>query len=85
LHFPDHLSQVQNPTTNIKFAVPNNEFVSIKIYDVLGKEAAIVLNENKQAGTYEVNFNASSLSSGVYFYKMTAGKFSSIKKMVVLK
>ena len=74
-----------NPTTNIKFAVPKNEFVSIKIYDVLGKEVATLLNENKTAGTYEVNFNASSLSSGVYFYKMKAGSFSSIKRMVVVK
>jgi Secretion system C-terminal sorting domain/Abnormal spindle-like microcephaly-assoc'd, ASPM-SPD-2-Hydin/PQQ-like domain len=74
-----------NPVTNIRFAVPNNEFVSIKVYDVLGKEVSTLLNENKQTGTYEVSFNASSLSSGVYFYKMTAGKFSSIKRMVVLK
>jgi len=74
-----------NPTTNIKFAVPHNEFVSIKVYDVLGKEVETLLNENKQAGTYEVNFNASSLSSGVYFYKMTAGSFVSIKRMVVVK
>ncbi|MFZ4591361.1 MAG: choice-of-anchor D domain-containing protein [Ignavibacteria bacterium] len=74
-----------NPTTNIRFAVPHNELVAIKVYDVLGKEVATLLNENKQAGTYEVNFNASSLSSGVYFYKMSAGKFSSIKRMVVVK
>lgn len=52
---------------------------------MLGKEVAEVLNENKTAGAYEVNYNASNLSSGVYFYKMTAGKFSNIKKMVVLK
>jgi hypothetical protein len=74
-----------NPTTNIRFAVPHNELVTIKVYDVLGKEVATLLNENKQAGTYEVDFNASALSSGVYFYKMSAGKFSSIKRMVVVK
>ena len=74
-----------NPTTNIKFAVPHNELVTIKVYDVLGKEVATLLNENKQTGIYEINFNASSLSSGVYFYKMSAGKFSSIKRMVVIK
>jgi hypothetical protein len=74
-----------NPTTNIRFAVPHNELVTIKVYDILGKEVATLLNENKQAGTYEVNFNASSLSSGVYFYKMSAGKFSSIKRMVIIK
>jgi hypothetical protein len=74
-----------NPTTNIKFALTNDEFVSIKVYDILGKEVANLLNENKQAGTYELNFNASSLSSGVYFYKMSAGKYNSIKRMVVVK
>jgi len=74
-----------NPTTNIRFAVPHNELVTIKVYDLLGKEVAVLLNENKQAGIYEINFNASSLSSGVYFYKMSAGKFTSIKRMVLLK
>lgn len=74
-----------NPTTNIKFAIPTNEFVNIKVYDVLGKEVATLLNENKQAGTYDVNFNASTLSSGVYFYKMSAGKYSNIKRMVLIK
>jgi len=74
-----------NPATGIRFSVPHNEFVNIKVYDILGKEVVTLLNENKEAGTYEVNFNASTLSSGVYFYKMTAGKFSSIKRMVVLK
>ncbi len=74
-----------NPVTSIKFSIPTNELVTIKIYDMLGKEVAEVLNENKTAGAYEVNYNASNLSSGVYFYKMTAGKFSNIKKMVVLK
>ena len=74
-----------NPTTNIKFSLPNDEFVSLKVYDMLGKEVANVMSESKRAGTYEVNFNASLLSSGVYFYKMNTGNFSSIKRMVVLK
>ena len=74
-----------NPTTSIQFSLPKNEVVSIKIYDMLGKEVANVMNEFKNAGTYEVNFNASALNSGVYFYKMNAGSYSSIKRMVVLK
>lgn len=74
-----------NPTTNIKFSLPKDELVSIKVYDILGKEVATIMNENKPAGNYEVNFNASALSSGVYFYRMNAGSFNSIKRMVVLK
>ena len=74
-----------NPTTNIKFSLPKDELVSIKVYDILGKEVATIMNENKPAGNYEVNFNASALSSGVYFYRMNAGSFNSINRMVVLK
>lgn len=74
-----------NPTTNIQFGVPKNSFVSIKVYDLLGREVATLLNEQKQAGTYLVDFNAASLSSGVYFYRMQAGQFADIKRMVVIK
>lgn len=74
-----------NPTTSIKFSLPKDEFVSINVYDILGKEVANIMNENKPAGTYEVNFNAALLSSGVYFYRMNAGSYNSIKRMVVLK
>ena len=74
-----------NPTTNIQFGVPKNSLVTIKVYDLLGREVAVLLNEQKQAGTYQVDFNASSLSSGVYFYRMQAGTFADIKRMVVIK
>jgi hypothetical protein len=74
-----------NPTTNIQFGVPKNSFVNIKVYDLLGREVATLLNEHKQAGTYMVDFNAASLSSGVYFYRMQAGQFADIKRMVVIK
>jgi serine protease len=74
-----------NPVTNIQFGLPKDEFVSIKIYDMLGREVNTLVNEFKKAGTYEVNMNASSLSSGVYFYRIQAGTFSEIKRMVVLK
>jgi hypothetical protein len=58
---------------------------SLKIYDVLGNEVATLVNEFKNAGSYEVNFNASSLSSGVYFYQLKAGEFIQTRKMVLLK
>ena len=74
-----------NPTTNIQFGVPKNALVSIKVYDLLGREVAVLLNEQKQAGTYMVDFNAASLSSGVYFYRMQAGMFADTKRMLVIK
>ena len=74
-----------NPVTNIQFGLPKNEFVSIKVYDMLGREITTLVNEFKKAGMYEVSMNAASLSSGVYFYRIQAGTFSEIKRMVVLK
>lgn len=74
-----------NPATNIQFGVPKNSLVTIKVYDLLGREVVVLLNEQKQAGTYQVDFNAASLSSGVYFYRMEAGAFADIKRMVVIK
>ncbi len=74
-----------NPTTNIQFSVSSREYVQLKVYDILGKEIAILVNEEKPAGKYEVNFNASSLASGVYIYKIQAGDFISSKKMILLK
>ncbi len=79
-----------NPSTTIKYSIPSAgtslmEFVQLKIYDILGKEVATLVNENKEAGNYEVRFNASNLSSGVYFYKLQSGNFIQIKKMTVVK
>jgi len=74
-----------NPSTSIQFRIPENSFVSLKIYNVLGKEVATLMNEEKNAGSYEVNFNASVLSSGVYFYKLEAGNFVQTRKMVLMK
>jgi hypothetical protein len=74
-----------NPTTIIEYSVVSNEFVSLKVYDMLGKEIATLVNEQKSAGKYKVNFDASSLASGVYIYKLTAGNFSDSKKMVLTK
>ncbi len=59
--------------------------VSIKVFDVLGKEVATLVNETKQPGFYTADFNASNLASGIYFYRIDAGEFSAIKKMVLIK
>jgi len=74
-----------NPSTTINFSIQSSDFVSLKIYDVLGNEVASLVNEEKPAGTYEVNFNASLLSSGIYFYKLQAGSFISTKKLTLIK
>jgi hypothetical protein len=74
-----------NPSTVIKYAIPTSQFVRLKIYDIFGKEVATLVNENKTPGTYNVNFDASNLSSGIYFYKIQAGNFSQTKKLLLLK
>ncbi len=74
-----------NPSTTINYSIPNEELVSLKIFNSLGEEVAELLNETKPTGNYSVSFNASQLSSGVYFYKISAGSFSNSKKMVLLK
>ena len=74
-----------NPTTTIKYSIPVAGLVTIKVYDLLGQEVAVLVNENKQAGTYDLEFNASSLSTGVYIYKLTAGSFTGTKKLLLLK
>jgi len=74
-----------NPTTIISFSIPLSAFTSLKVYDILGNEVATLVNEEKPTGSYEINFNASSLSSGTYFYKLQAGSFIETKKMILLK
>jgi photosystem II stability/assembly factor-like uncharacterized protein len=74
-----------NPTTTINYAIPTDGLVSMKIYNILGQEVATLVNKVQVAGVYQATFNASSLSSGVYFYKIESGSFSSIKKMMLLK
>ena len=74
-----------NPTTKIKFDIPKNGLIKIAIYDMLGREVKMLMNENMTAGSYEVEWNATIYASGVYFYKMTAGSFSSVKKMFLIK
>ncbi|MCU0343651.1 MAG: T9SS type A sorting domain-containing protein [Ignavibacterium sp.] len=74
-----------NPSTIIKYSLSNQELVTLKIFDVLGKEVATLVSELKPAGDYEVNFNADQLVSGVYYYKLNAGDFVSTKKMILIK
>jgi hypothetical protein len=74
-----------NPSTKIRFQVPNSSFVNLKVYDVLGNEVATLVNEEKTTGSYEVNFNAKGLSSGIYFYQLKVGNLISTKKMVLMK
>ncbi|MBK7631989.1 MAG: SBBP repeat-containing protein [Ignavibacteriales bacterium] len=74
-----------NPSTVIKYQLPISSQVIIKVYDVLGKEVATLVNEEKPAGRYQVNWNASNLSSGIYFYKIQSGSFVETKKMILLK
>ena len=74
-----------NPTTRIRYSIPHLEKVVLKVYDILGKEIATLVNEEKAAGNYEVKFDGSKLSSGVYFYQMRAGDFIETKKFVLIK
>lgn len=88
---PDNFSLKQNypnpfnPTTTINYSIPKTSFVTIKVYDILGREVTTLINKNETAGNYSVNFNASSLSSGIYFYQLKAGDDVITRKMVFLK
>jgi hypothetical protein len=74
-----------NPVTKINFALPKQGFVTLKIYDVLGREVRTLVNEVKSAGQFSVDFNASEFSSGVYFYRLESNGFSDIKRMMLIK
>jgi hypothetical protein len=74
-----------NPVTNIQYQIAEKQLVTLKIYDVIGNEIAVLINEVKDAGTYNVEFNADRFSSGVYYYTLKAGSFISTKKMILLK
>ena len=74
-----------NPTTIIRFEIPRQSIVTIKLYDLLGREIKTLVNEVKTAGSYSYIFDGSKLSSGIYFYRITAGKFAQTKKMILMK
>jgi hypothetical protein len=74
-----------NPTTTISYQIPELSFVTLKVYDILGNEIKTLVKEEKSIGNYQIGFNASNLSSGVYFYQLRAGDFIETKKMVLLR
>jgi hypothetical protein len=74
-----------NPITTIKYEIPKDQFVTIKIYDILGREMLTLVNEFKKSGYYTVMFNGNNFASGVYFYRIVAGEFNSVKRMVLIK
>lgn len=74
-----------NPSTTIRYSIKDAGLVKLEIYDILGRKITTVVNEEKQPGEYEVNFNGNNLSSGIYFYKLTTGSFTQIRKMQLLK
>ncbi|MBS1515194.1 MAG: T9SS type A sorting domain-containing protein [Bacteroidetes bacterium] len=74
-----------NPSTKISFSIPTNGFVSLKVYDVTGKEVMTLVNKNMTVGSYSVDFNGALLSSGAYFYRLESGNFVETKKMMLVK
>jgi len=74
-----------NPSTVIKYQIPNDGLVSLKIYDITGQEVKTLVNQEQSKGRYEINFDASNLSTGVYFYRLTSGSYTKSMKMMLLK
>lgn len=74
-----------NPVTNIAFDIPKSSYAVLRVFDMLGREVAMLVNEKLDAGSYRVNFDASNLSSGTYFYSLTTSSFSQTKKLTVIK
>ncbi|MFH1422421.1 MAG: T9SS type A sorting domain-containing protein, partial [Planctomycetota bacterium] len=74
-----------NPATNIKYNLPQDSFVELKIFDVLGREITTLVNEKQESGNYSIQFDASNLPSGIYIYRIVSGKFTQTKKMILLK
>ncbi|MEL6823422.1 MAG: DUF4397 domain-containing protein, partial [Calditrichota bacterium] len=74
-----------NPSTTIQYSLPNSERVQIAVYNTLGQQVALLVNQQQQAGTYEVKFDATNLTTGVYIYRIEAGSFNSVRKMMLVK
>jgi hypothetical protein len=74
-----------NPTTKIQYELPSTEHVNLMVYDILGKEVAQLVDEIQEGGYYEIPFSAERLATGVYFYRLVAGKFTSVQKMMIIK
>jgi len=74
-----------NPSTSISFSLPSRLFVSLKVFDLIGREVATIVSEEMSAGTYSRQWNAANMSSGIYFYRLQAGSFTETKRLVLLK
>lgn len=74
-----------NPKTVIKYSISENNFVNLKVFDILGNEVSELVNKKQTAGNYQIEFNGESLSSGIYFYRLTSGEFDETKRMILLK
>jgi hypothetical protein len=74
-----------NPSTTIRFSIPERSFVSLKVYDILGNEVTTLVNKDMETGNYETKFNADNYSSGIYIYKISAGNFINTRKMILVK
>ena len=74
-----------NPSTTIQYVIKERSSVELVLFDVLGREVEVLVNEEQDAGFYKVNFNAGRLASGIYFYRLQAGSFVDTKKMILLK
>ena len=75
-----------NPSTSIEFFLPKQSAVTLKVYDIVGKEiATLISNDKRKEGFHQINFDGSNLSSGIYYYKINAGEFTDIKKMMLVK
>ncbi|MEP7146541.1 MAG: T9SS type A sorting domain-containing protein, partial [bacterium] len=74
-----------NPKTIINYELPTANYVTLKVYDVLGNEVKTIVNEKETAGSYAIEFDASGFPSGIYYYKIKAGEFEQVKKMILLK
>ena len=74
-----------NPSTTISFSLPSQSFVSLKVFDIVGREVATIVSEEMPAGAYTRQWNAAKMSSGIYFYRLQAGSYTQTKKLVLLK
>ena len=74
-----------NPSTNIRFAIPTPEFVTLKVFNIAGQEVSTLVSEQMNAGTYNLTFEALDLASGLYFYQIQAGEFNATKRIILMK
>lgn len=74
-----------NPETKIKFDLPEDNFITLKIYNSLGKEILTLVNELRNSGRYDISFDGTNLPSGIYYYRIKAGNFEAVRKMVLVK